>query len=88
MKLVECSRCGSDELIQSDGYVICAYCQSRFLIEADDRPQNETVIDVRSDIRALLKKCKEDPVNRYRYASLILDIDPSNAEAIKFLMKG
>ena len=88
MKSVYCKRCGSEELIEDNGYFICAYCQSRFLLEIDDRAQKGTVIDVLSDIQSLLKKCTEDPVNRYRYASLVLDIDPSNADAIKYLTRG
>lgn len=88
MKSVECKRCGSEELIKDDGYVICAYCQSRFMLEIDDHPRKGTVIDVQSDIQALLKKCIEEPANRRRYASLILDIDPSNTDAIKYLTGG
>ncbi len=85
MKLLECSRCGSKELLEDDGYVVCVYCQSRFKPEVDEHPAKGTVIDFRSDIQALLKKCIEDPVNRRRYANLILDIDPTNLEALKYL---
>ena len=88
MKSVECTRCGSKELIEDNGYFICAYCQSRFMQEIDDYPRKGAVIDVQSDIQALLKKCIEEPANRHRYASLILDIDPSNTEAIKYLTGG
>lgn len=85
MKSVECTRCGSKELFEDEGYVVCAYCQSRFMPEVDNNPRKGTVIDVQSDIQALLKKCIEDPANRRRYANLILDIDPSNWEATKYL---
>jgi len=88
MKSVECKRCGSKELVEENNYIICAYCQSRFVMEVDDQPPNGTVIDVQSDIQALLKKCAQEPANRRRYASLVLDIDPSNTEAIKFLTGG
>jgi len=53
--------------------------------EVDDYPPKVAVIDVQSDIKALLKKCIEDPANRRRYTSLILDIDPSNSEVLKYL---
>jgi len=85
MKLLECSRCGSKELSEDGDYVVCAYCQSRFMPELHERPQKETIIDLQADIQVLLKKCDEDPANRRRYASMILDIDPSNWEAMKYL---
>lgn len=85
MKSVECGHCGSKELFEEDEYLICAYCQSRFIPEVNDKPLKGTVIDVQSDIQKLLMKCIEDPKNRRRYANLILDIDPSNLEAMKYL---
>ena len=30
-------------------------------------------------------KCKEDPVNAKKYANLVLDIDPHNVEALKYV---
>jgi len=72
-------------LFEEHGFVVCAYCQSRFAPEADDKPQKQTVIGVQSDIDALLQKCSNDPANRRRYASLILDIDPTNAQALQML---
>lgn len=88
MKIMECVSCGSNELLENDGYLICAYCRSRFEQENDPIVRKETVIDVQSDIQMLLKRCVEDPLNRHRYASLVLDIDPSNSDAIKFLSGG
>jgi uncharacterized Zn finger protein (UPF0148 family) len=85
MKLVECTRCGSKELFAENGYVVCAYCQSRFAPQADDVPQRETVIGLHSDIEVLLQKCTDDPANQRRYASLILDIDPTNHAATQYL---
>ena len=85
MKLVRCTRCGSKELFEEDGYVVCAYCQSRFVPQADDILQKETVIGVHSDILVLLQKCQDDPANRRRYAGLILDIDPTNQAAREYL---
>lgn len=85
MKLVECTRCGSTELTEHDGHVICAYCQSRYVPQARDVPVRETTIAIDSDIQGLLQKCKEDPLNCRRYASLILDIDPTNQQANQYL---
>jgi hypothetical protein len=86
MKLVECTGCGSKELFVESGYVVCAYCRSRFSPQPDDLPPKMTVIGVDLDIQLLLQKCEDDPANRHRYASLILDIDPTNHEAGKYLL--
>lgn len=85
MKLVQCTRCGSKELFEESGYYVCAYCQSRFTRQAEELPRRATAIAVHSDIELLLQRCRDDPANRHRYASLILDIDPTNHEALKYL---
>ncbi len=85
MKLVRCTRCGSRELLEDGGYVVCAYCRSRFVPQVDDVLQKETVIGVHSDILVLLQKCQDDPVNRRLYAGLILDMDPTNPVARDYL---
>jgi hypothetical protein len=85
MKIIECSSCGSSELTEVNGYVICDYCQSRFIQETGDRPARHTVIGIQSDVAMLLEKCETDPVNRFRYASLVLDIDPTNQQAMRYL---
>ena len=81
MKLVKCTNCGSNELIEESGLVVCVYCRSKYVPQAKDALQSKTVIGITSDIEALLQKCKQDPTNRRRYANLILDIDPTNQEA-------
>lgn len=85
MKLVECAKCGSNELFEESGYVVCAYCRLKFVPNANDLPNSGTAISVYDDIRELLKKCKNDPSNRRRYANLVLDLDPTNAEAMQYL---
>lgn len=85
MKSVECTHCGSKEFFTENGFTVCAYCQTNFQPDIQNGPRKGSVIDVAYDIEALLKKCVEDPKNRRRYANLVLDIDPSNLEAIKFL---
>ena len=85
MKLVICTGCGSKELVEKDGIIFCIYCQSKYLPQIDDLLPRETIIGITSDIQALLQKCKEDPVNRRRFANLILDLDPTNIEAHKYL---
>jgi len=85
MKLIACTRCGSKELSEQDGYVVCAYCRSRFVPQADDLRQEESVIGVYSDIQRLLQKCQDDPANSRRYAGLVLDLDPTNQTARQYL---
>jgi hypothetical protein len=85
MKLVECTKCGSNELLEEGGYVVCAYCRLKFVPGAGDRPNAGAAISVYDDIRDLLEKCKHDPANRRRYANLILDLDPTNVEAMQYL---
>lgn len=85
MKVVECSRCGSKELLAADGYLQCLFCRSRFELPEQNTAKKDTAINVLGDIQKLLKKCEDDPVNRIRYASLVLDIDPTNEEASKYL---
>lgn len=85
MKLVECTKCGSNELFEESGYVVCAYCRLKFVPSANDLPKSDTAISVYDDIRKLLDKCKNDASNRRRYANLVLDLDPTNAEAMQYL---
>ena len=37
------------------------------------------------DVAELLRKCRENPARARKYANLILDIDPDNPEALKYL---
>lgn len=81
MKLVECGHCGGKKLVPEHGLLVCAYCRARFVPQAEDSPPKETVIGIASDIQTLLQRCKDEPHNSQRYASLILDLDPTNQEA-------
>jgi hypothetical protein len=85
VKLVRCAQCGSNDLVEQAGYVACTYCRSRFALQSEDLVVPETVINMSSDVQALLQKCESDPGNRARYAGLILDIDPTNREVTKYL---
>lgn len=83
MKQLICERCGGNEFSETDGFRICQYCSTKFTITFEDVKIRSSNIALNEDIELLLKKCEEDPVNSRRYANLILDIDPSNAEAIR-----
>lgn len=86
MKVVDCRGCGSKELVREAGLLRCTYCQSTFVPESDDVPRTAAIgTGLAADIRALLDKCEQDPMNRRRYASLVLDLDPTNEEARRHL---
>jgi hypothetical protein len=83
MKQLICERCGGNEFSEKDGFRICKYCSTKFTITFEEVKPRSSNIALNEDIELLLKKCIEDPANSRRYTSLILDIDPSNAEAIR-----
>jgi uncharacterized Zn finger protein (UPF0148 family) len=85
MKIEICERCGGGKFIDREGYRICQYCNTRYLITSEDATRKESNITLDDDIKMLLQKCRDDPANARRYASLVLDIDPGNAEAAKYL---
>ena len=85
MKTIECTKCGSSDFTVNDGQYVCDYCKSKHVPDAGDLLAKETVIAMNSDIEILLQKCRDDPSNKKRYASLVLDIDPTNQEAYKHL---
>ena len=85
MKMLYCERCGGDDLIVERGYRICRYCKSRFQIQPEDVNQRDSHIDLNDDVQRLLRMCTDNPAKATKYASLILDIDPTNLEAVKIL---
>lgn len=87
MKQLVCERCGGNDFVEQNGFRTCKYCKTKFVIQPEDTPQKGSKIALNDDIKALLKKCIDDPANAYRYASLVLDMDPSNTEAKKYLNK-
>lgn len=79
MKLIMCECCGADDLQEKDGLIVCNYCGSKF-----KKPASSTIA-LNDDIQRLLDKCKKEPGNARKYANLILDIDPTNKEALEYL---
>lgn len=88
MKTIVCKNCGSQALTTKNGYLVCDYCGSKFAIEKDDAAVKASVIDIEDDVTRLLKKCEEDPLNARRYVNLILDIDPTNRNILKYIKGG
>ena len=87
MKITTCEKCGSGDFVDRDGYRICQYCGTKYLITDEDVPRKRSSIALDNDITMLLQKCRDDPVNASRYASLVLDMDPGNTEAVKYLRR-
>lgn len=85
MKIIECQRCRSTEFKRDTGFSICLFCRAKFVHEVGDTPVPETMISVSGDVLDLLNRCKQDPRNSRKFANLILDIDPTNQEALKYL---
>lgn len=98
MPVIACERCGSTNLVEEKAFWICKYCGSKTIkseivvkelasknFAKNNSPHEHSEIDLVSDIDALLLKCKTDRKNARKYANLILDIDPDNIEALKYL---
>lgn len=85
MNYISCERCGSNELVEEAEFVVCTFCQSKYIPSSEGQAPLETVISLNADVERLLEKCRQEPQNRYRYASLVLDIDPFNIEARQYL---
>ena len=88
MKRIVCKSCGSNEFAERRNYRICIYCNSKYALE-DEKASSSIVIAngiaLNDDVKRLLDKCQSDPANARRYANLILDIDPTNQEALRYL---
>ena len=85
MRIFVCERCGGNDFRQEKGFRTCQYCNTSYVLTAEEMPQKLSNISLNDDIKSLLNKCKNDPTNARRYASLVLDIDPTNSEARRLL---
>ncbi len=85
MKIIVCKKCGANDFSEHENHRVCNYCRTTYIIEQDEKKPKKIVIDVLDDITRLLNKCKDDPKNARKYANLILDIDPCNEQALKYL---
>lgn len=102
MEALICKNCGANALTRKNNYMVCPYCDSRFAITREERSSGlfggshhatlshsgvDSSIALDDDVAHLLEKCKSDPRNARKYANLILDIDPDNEEAWKYLRR-
>ena len=88
MKNLICERCGSNELKECNGYLVCEFCDTKFMLTKEDAFLKQSTISLSDDVDNLLKKLQSDPKNAKRYINLILDIDPDNSEVKRFLRRG
>lgn len=75
-----CKNCGSTEYKTEEGFDICLFCGSKYKKEI-----TESSISLNNDVKRLLEKINKDPINKEKYIDLILEIDPSNREYIKYM---
>lgn len=91
MNLVVCKCCGAKELQRNNGFIVCEYCGARFTIDAEKDTgfvaRKDSMIALTDDVQRLLDKIKREPRNARKYANLILDIDPDNEAALKYLRR-
>ena len=85
MKLIKCAQCAGSDFYQEGNFMVCRFCNAKYALEKDDIKARQSTIALNSDIEALLQKCRMDPKRARKYANLILDIDPTNKEAHKYL---
>lgn len=96
MKKLICESCGGSSFKIEDGFRVCNYCGTQYELpfarktieQSNGSSGNKnTKIDINKDVQILLEKCRKDPSNASRYANLILDIDPTNREALRYISK-
>lgn len=100
MEALICKNCGANALTRKNDYMVCPYCDSRFAITREERSSGlfggshhtklshsdvNSSIALDDDVARLLQKCQFEPRNARKYANLILDIDPDNEEALKYI---
>ena len=98
MKAIICTSCGASRWKEEGDYRICLHCGTKYEKNNDDKQRSvfsavhtqaakqiNSVIALNDDVERLLQKCRNEPKNARKYANLILDIDPTNKDALKYL---
>lgn len=97
LQSIKCESCGASDWESKGNTKICKYCGSIYVLSAEKAETSQrgipfffdksrdSEIALNDDVERLLKKCRADPKNAKKYANLILDIDPTNREALKYI---
>ena len=86
MAALICDICGGKLVMGSRGVAVCDSCGTEYKSENNSVPAAaSSQIALSDDVERLLQKCRTDRKNARKYANLILDIDPDNAEALKYI---
>ena len=85
MEALVCEKCGATKLKIENGFMVCEYCDTKFIKPENLKIKKDTCISLADDIARLIEKCKNEPQNAKRYANRVLDIDPGNQEVLKYL---
>ena len=86
MAVLICDICGGKLVMGSGGVSVCDSCGMEHRIEGVcASPAAATQIALSDDVERLLQKCRTDRKNARKYANLVLDIDPDNIEALRYL---
>lgn len=85
MKLIVCERCGGSSFIEHNGYRVCEYCNSKFMITNNETKSVSSSIALSDDVHMLLQKCRDNPRDARKYAGLVLDIDPGYDYSFPFM---
>ncbi len=80
-----CENCGSKEYTVQKKKVICAYCHTCYKAQKGDPFTFGAKIDLMDDINILVSKCIKEPHNAKRYANIILEMDPYNQFARRYV---
>ncbi len=90
MKQIICEMCGSTDLVNENGVLVCQSCGCRYETnnaQAASAPRPSATIALNEDVERLLQKCRRDPAKAKKYANLILEIEPHNKEALEILRR-
>ncbi len=80
-----CENCGAKEYTLEKNNLICSYCHTRYKIQKGDPFSFGAKIDLVDDINMLVSKCIKEPHNAKRYANIILEMDPYNQFARRYI---
>lgn len=85
MNVLACEKCGSTDFFEKNGFRVCSFCRTKYAFDQQKTNSCSSDISLDDDIARLLQKCKTNPKQARRYANRVLDMDPGNRDAMKYL---